>query len=97
MAMKLALALGRTLEELGETMSAAEFGLWCELNQQEPWEYTKADILTGVQCATIANYAGKMRKKDSKPAVPSDFMPFLKQEEVKADIIDPLSHFGAFK
>lgn len=33
----IARSLGRTLEELGRTMSAQEFGLWVEAYRATPW------------------------------------------------------------
>jgi hypothetical protein len=91
--MQLAMRLGRTLDELGQTMSAKEFGLWCALNQQDPWDHTRGDINAAIICATIANYAGKIRKSGAKPAEPSEFMAFLREEEVEMDAVDPTDFF----
>lgn len=93
--MKLALAMGRTLKELREVMDAQEFGLWAALYEIDPWDHERTDVQTGIIAATIANYAGKMRKKGIKPALPADFMPFLQQQqqEEEYDTIDPLDYF----
>ncbi len=94
--MKLALAMGKTLHELSQTMTAQEFGLWAALYEVDPWDSTRQDINAGIIAATVANYAGKMRKKGTKEAVPADFMPFLKQQEEQEDAVDPFEHFGKF-
>ena len=95
--MKLAIALGRTLDELEQTISAQEFGMWAALNAEDPWDYSRADVNAGVIASTVANYAGKIRKEHSAPASPIDFMPFHKRVENDApDAVDPAEHFGAF-
>jgi hypothetical protein len=95
--MMLALRMGRTLGELGATMSSAEFSLWCELYERDEWGQKQieelADLRNGITCATIANYAGKVRKEGAGEARPSDFMPFLKPPETKEP--DPVSFFTA--
>jgi hypothetical protein len=95
--MMLALRMGRTLGELGATMSSAEFSLWCELYERDEWGQKQinelADFRTGLQCATIANYAGKVRKPGAGDAKPSDFMPFMDAPEQEEP--DPVSFFTA--
>jgi hypothetical protein len=90
--MKLALRLGRTLEELCRTMSSAEFSLWVALYEESPWDDTRADLHAGIIASTIANYAGKVRKDGT--AKPSDFMPFLPREEDEEP--DPADHFSQY-
>lgn len=96
--MMLALRMGRTLEELGNTMSAHEFGLWLELYAQDLWGEMREYERAGVIAATVANYAGMMRGKGSEAAKSTDFMPLSKaqrdamQEEVEPD---PVEFFGA--
>jgi len=71
--MSLALRLGRTLEELGDTMSAYEFSLWLEFYTEYPWDGEW--LRTGLVCSTIANYAGKERVESAPAAMPFDYMP----------------------
>ena len=93
--MLLALAMGRTLGELGEQMTGEEFGYWSALYRSDPWGEQRADLRAGIVAATVANYAGKMRGERSEPARPSDYMPYLERtEDVNLDP-DPIAFFGA--
>lgn len=94
--MSLALRLGRTLEELGETMSSAEFGMWLELYKIAPWDDVRGDLQAGIVAATIVNAAGMRRKPGSAPSMPLDFMPLTKDApESKEE--DPLEHFARLR
>lgn len=95
--MTLALAMGRTLGELGESMTADEFGLWLALYQVDPWGEQRADLRAGIVASTVANYAGMARSKSAGAAKPSDFMPYIEKRETEAveHDPDPLAHFGA--
>lgn len=68
--MRLCLALGRTLAELGRSMSAAEFGEWVAYDRVEgvPWPW----LQSGINAATVAN---SVPRKGGKTFRPSDFMP----------------------
>lgn len=89
--MTLALRLGRTLEELGRTMTAMEWSLWLELYEQYPWD---GDWLqTGIISAMIANYAGKILPEGEK-VLPSEFMPPWNKVVEEPD---PLEFFAQFK
>lgn len=89
--MTLALRLGRTLEELGRTMTALEWSMWLELYEEHPWD---GDWLhTGIICAMIANYAGKILPEGEK-VYPSEFMPPWKKVVEEPD---PLVFFAQFK
>lgn len=90
--MSLALALGRTLEELSETMSAQEFGLWLAYYKRNPWGEERADLRAAITTAAIANYAGKSLK-DGTSVSPAEFMPFLEKEDEPTDSPDPFAHF----
>ena len=46
---------------------------WYAYLDLEPGGELRQDFRFGVLCATVANYAGKMRKQDSELAVPADF------------------------
>ena len=81
------------MAELGETMSSAEFSIWVALYKQAPWDDTRADVQSAMVAATVASYAGKMRKEGSTVEL-SEFMPFLAREEMPEP--DPMEHFGKF-
>lgn len=93
--MTLALQLGRTLHELGETMTAEEFGLWAALYRLDPWGEQRADLRSAVVAATVANYAGMTRSKSAGPAKPADFMPYVERDDAVQHDPDPMKHFGA--
>jgi hypothetical protein len=97
--MMLALKLGRTLEELGRSMSSYEFSLWCALYDLDQWGELRADERAGIIASTIANWAGMMRSKESEVLRPRDFMPHLpRSPEVEAEPAvepDPVAFFGA--
>ncbi len=94
--MSLALAMGRTLQELGDAMTAEEFGLWLALYRIDPWGEQRADLRAGIVASTIANYAGMTRSKSAGAAKPTDFMAYIdKQDESHVEINpDPMAHFG---
>lgn len=87
--------LGRTLGELGETMSSEEFSLWLALYKRAPWDETRGDINAGIIAATIANYSGKMRSESAPPAQASDFMLFIEKPVAEPEPeLDPMEFFG---
>lgn len=93
--MMLALRMGRTLAELGATMSAQEFALWQALYLENHWGELYADQRAGIIASTIANYAGMQRAKGAAPARPSDFMPYKPKgydDDVEVEA-DPLEYF----
>lgn len=79
MLFRLALALGRTVEELRATLSYREFQDWCLFYRIEPWGESRADLRSGQLCATFANVH---RREGSDPFTPADFMPYLEKPEV---------------
>ena len=81
MLFRLALAMGRTIQELRAVLSYAEFQEWCGYYQIEPWGEDRADLRAGIVASTIANYAGKLRAEGAEPAIPADFMPYLVRPE----------------
>lgn len=91
--MTLALCLGRTLKELVEGMSAAEFDMWVAYNRRSPLGPKRGDLQAGIIAATIANYAGRMRGKDAPAATPLDFMPLEQRPEPVEEDSDPLAFF----
>jgi hypothetical protein len=81
MLFRLALAMGRTIQELRAVLSYAEFQEWCLYYQIEPWGEERADLRAGIVASTIASYAGKERSMSAPPALPADFMPYLDRPE----------------
>ena len=79
MLFRLALAMGRTLQELRAVLSYAEFQEWCLYYQVEPWGEDRSDLRAGIVASTIANYAGRQRADDAEPARPVDYMPYLER------------------
>jgi hypothetical protein len=67
--MRLAMAFGRPLYELGE-MPSEEFTLWLAYDELDgiPWPW----LQTGIVAATLCNV---MRTKKGRPAQPREFMP----------------------
>lgn len=66
----LALALGRTVQEIEDGMSARECAEWARFYAQEPFGDLRADLRAGIIASTVASVNG------SKPMRPRDFMPF---------------------
>lgn len=54
-------------------MTSAEFALWWDYAEREPFGYEVENYRAGVVAATVANVAP--RKKGAKPLKPSDFYP----------------------
>lgn len=77
MLFRLALAMGRTLQELRAALSYAEFQEWCLYYQIEPWGDERADLRAGIVASTVANYAGRQRADGADPARPVDYMPYV--------------------
>jgi hypothetical protein len=88
MLFRLALAMGRTIQELRAVLSYREFCEWCLYYQIEPWGEDRADLRAGIVASSIANYAGKQRADSAYPALPSDFMPYLDRPEPEAPADD---------
>lgn len=83
--MMLALKMGRTLEELGRSMSSSEFSLWVELYRENMWGEQFAYERAGIIASTVANYAGMTRAKGSEPSAPADFMPYKLKDRAQAE------------
>lgn len=71
---RLALALGSTVEELLERISARELTEWMAFNTLEPFGDPRADMRAGIVASVIAN-VNRDAKKRPKPYMPADFMP----------------------
>lgn len=81
--------LGRTVAELMRTMSAHELNEWLAFDRISPIGDERADLLMGIQTATMVNMQPR-DKKNTKPFRPIDFMPFvedhLRKQKTSADI-----------
>ncbi|CAB3795493.1 phage tail assembly protein T [Pararobbsia alpina] len=67
---RLALKMGRTVDELQRSMTSAEFGEWIAFYSIEPFGDHIADIRAGTIAASVIN---PQLKKDSTPYKPLDF------------------------
>lgn len=67
------------VDALARAMPAALFDEWCAFYDLEPWGFQADAWRSGVVAATVANYAGRTRKKSD--AKPSDFMPRKKRQK----------------
>lgn len=56
--MRLALALGRTIDELRDSILADELALWAELYRKSPWGGDAEDERNAVVCAVVNNSLG---------------------------------------
>lgn len=68
---RLALALGRTVAEIEQSMSASELVEWMEFSAREPFGANRENIHFAMLCALIANVN---RGKNTQPFKPQDFM-----------------------
>jgi hypothetical protein len=71
---RLALALGKTVGELEQTMSGVEMQEWMAFAVKEPFGEMRADIRAGIVAAAVASSKGRR-------VSPTDFMPFLELAE----------------
>jgi len=89
---RLALALGRTVQEAKATVSALEFKSWVEFYGLEPWGEERADLRAGIIASTFANCH---TRRGGKPYQPKDFMPRYGPPERMTDE-EMASKFAAF-
>ncbi len=75
----MALALGMTVEELGERMSGLELQEWMAFDRLSPIGDDRGDLQAGIIASTVAN----AHRSRGRPFRPQDFMPFLQQEETE--------------
>ncbi|MCB0073270.1 MAG: DUF4035 domain-containing protein [Caldilineaceae bacterium] len=66
--------LGRTHEELLDSMSGRELAEWMAFYQVEPFGDVRGDLQAGIVASTLANVY-RDRKKKPKPYKPEEFMP----------------------
>ena len=74
---RLALRLGRTIEELEEALTADEFFRWKAFNLIEPVGDDRMDILIGLLASVVANTNGNKSTAD-------DFIPRWGESAIKA-------------
>ena len=91
--MLLARTLGRTVQELGETMAAQEFGYWQAEYQREPWGDFRADLGAGLVAATLAN-VNRDTKVRPQPYSALDFMPFAREPQAPEPETNPVEFFN---
>jgi hypothetical protein len=94
--------LGRTVEELLDSLSASELAEWSAFYSLEPWGADAAFLRSGIIASLIAN-VNRDTKKKAEPFTPQDFMPQFGKAQKKADPLDPklvkakfLAAFGGF-
>lgn len=75
---RLALALGRTVDELSRSLSSLELAEWMAFDRLEPIGGPGADFRAGIVASTVANVA---RGKRGKAFSPADFMPAHRREK----------------
>jgi hypothetical protein len=73
---RLALALGMTVEELGERMSSKELSEWIAFNAISPIGDERGDLQAGIVASVMAN----CHRTKGQPFKPVDFMPFVKND-----------------
>lgn len=78
-------------------MTAQEWSLWKRYYEMEPWDDRRGDLQAAIIASTIANFAGKIMKKGTKPTAPKDFMPVYGKEEDPEVPSDPMAFFSKFK
>jgi hypothetical protein len=89
----LARTLGRTLDELGRTMSAAEFADHLADYLREPWGDRRADLQAALVSHTVATFAGKTLKDGAPPPLSDFLLDFNREAKAPAEP-DPASFFG---
>jgi hypothetical protein len=72
MLFRLALAMGRTVGDLGAAMDSAELTEWLAFYDLEPWGCGVEDARTALVACLLAN---QWKGKDDKPAAFEDFLP----------------------
>lgn len=71
------MALGRTVEELLDSISWEELNDWARFDAVDPIGERRADMRSAQQCALMANI-NRDAKRRPEPFQVSDFMPFEK-------------------
>lgn len=83
--------MGKTVRQLLAEIDSEELTEWIAFERLEPFGSHMDDFRAGQVCATVANYAGKVRNEDAAAAQPGDFMPSLRQStDRKSDTQHPV-------
>ena len=95
-AFRLAMHLGMTVEELGERMTAEEFGLWMAYAELEGWQPGAEAIHTAELLATV--YNGPCKPPGNRKAWSlRDFLPRLPWEPKKKPFVPTIDDLRAFE
>jgi len=86
---QLALALGKTVAELEETMSSRELTEWIAYNAVQPFGDTRADLRSAIIASTVAN----CHRTSGTPFKVADFMPY--EEKPKGAPLDAVKQLRA--
>jgi len=86
---QLALALGRTVAELEETMSSRELTEWIAYNAVQPFGDTRADLRSAIIASTVAN----CHRTSGTPFKVADFMPY--EDKPKGAPLDAVKQLRA--
>jgi hypothetical protein len=96
--------MGKTVRQLLAEIDSEELTEWIAFERLEPFGSLMDDFRAGQICATVANYAGKVRNEEAAAAQPGDFMPTLRQTaDRKSDaqhpvlLADPEAHARLIK
>jgi len=89
----LARTLGRSVDELLESISADEYVMWMLEYARNPWGDRRSDVNLANIAATIHNMAGKI-STSSENLGWKDYSPFDSVEVDEEDSVDPAEFFG---
>ena len=85
---RLALALGKTVAELRQGMTAEELHEWMAYYEIDPFGNDRADLNSAIVASTMANCH---RGKTQRPYKPADFMPKFDQVKHEQPIEDMIA------
>lgn len=89
---KLALALGRTVSELEQTMSCREFSQWAAFYAVHPFGAERDNLHSAIIASTIANVH---RSKGQQAVKVDDFMIKDQSQQKKAETMSTLAWMDA--
>jgi hypothetical protein len=90
---RLALALGRTVDELAETLSYEEFLRWWDFYLVDPFGEWRADLRSGIVSSVIAN-VNRDATKRPEAYTAQDFMFFEKRKDAAVTEEDDGAHIA---
>lgn len=72
-------------------MSSSELTEWMAFDSIDPFGEQRADLRSGILCATVANHS---MSRPKKPVRPVDFMPFAEKPSGSGAVLlkDPVQH-----